>query len=193
MKKVFIGFFGLLILLGTIFIGNRLIMPSSTHFTDDSHYQNTIIRHGRRLVGYFNYGTNEQRMAFGNWRHPNRNGFADCSSFVWLVMKQVGYNVGQTAFSTPEMENDAKNQHQYLQQIHAKNVKPGDIVIVNVGTGYGSNGHTAIIDGPYRGRNTQIIEIGGIDPVGSVHRSTIGKSFRSILQDGLITYARPVK
>ena len=73
-------------------------------------------------------------------------------------MKQAGYNVGQTAFSTPEMENDAKNAHQYFRQIHAKNVKPGDIVIVNVGTGYGPNGHTAIIDGSYHGKKTQIIE-----------------------------------
>ena len=94
-------------------------------------------------------------------------------------MKQAGYNVGPTAFSTPEMENDAKNAHQYFRQIHAKNVKPGDIVIVNVGTGYGPNGHTAIIDGPYHGRKTQIIEIGGIDPMGAVHRSTIEQSFQS--------------
>lgn len=136
-------------------------IPSPTQFTDDSHYQNTIIKHSRRLIGYFNYGTDEQRMNFGNLQHPNKNGFADCSSLVWLVMKQAGYNVGQTAFSTPEMENDAKN------------VKPGDIVIVNVGTGYGPNGHTAIIDGSYHGRKTQIIEIGGIDPIGAVHRSTI--------------------
>lgn len=168
-------------------------MPSSSKFTDDLHYQNSIIKHSRRLIGYFNYGTDDQRMNFGNWQHPNKNGFADCSSFVWLVMKKAGYNVGQTAFSTPEMENDAKSDHHFLKQVLAKKVKPGDIVIVNVGTGYGSNGHTAIIDGPYRGRNTQIIEIGGIDPMGSVHRSTIVQSFQSILKEGRITYARPVK
>lgn len=168
-------------------------MNIPTQFTDDSHYQNTIINHSRRLIGYFNYGTDSQRMNFGNLQHPNKNGFADCSSLVWLVMKQAGYNVGQTAFSTPEMENDAKNAHQYFRQIHAKNVKPGDIVIVNVGTGYGPNGHTAIIDGPYHGRKTQIIEIGGIDPMGSVHRSTIEQSFQSLLKEGRITYARPTK
>ncbi|WP_241234178.1 NlpC/P60 family protein [Lactobacillus acidophilus] len=168
-------------------------MPSPTQFTDDSHYQNTIIKHSRHLIGYFNYGTNEQRMNFGNLQHPNKNGFADCSSLVWLVMKQAGYNVGQKAFSTPEMENDAKNTHQYFKQIHAKNVKPGDIVIINVVTGYGPNGHTTIIDGPYHGRKTQIIEIGGIYPMGAVHRSTIEQSFQSLLKDGRITYARPTK
>lgn len=109
------------------------------------------------------------------------------------MMKQAGYNVGQTAFSTPEMENDAKNAHQYFRQIHAKNVKPGDIVIVNVGTGYGPNGHTAIIDGSYHGKKTQIIEIGGIDPMGAVHRSTIAQSFQSLLKEGRITYAHPTK
>ena len=36
-------------------------MNIPTQFTDDSHYQNTIIKHSRRLVGYFNYGTDEQR------------------------------------------------------------------------------------------------------------------------------------
>lgn len=87
-------------------------MNIPTQFTDDSHYQNTIIKHSRRLVGYFNYGTDSQRMDFGSLQHRNKNGFADCSSLVWLVMKQAGYNVGQTAFSTPEMENDAKNAHQ---------------------------------------------------------------------------------
>ena len=131
-------------------------MNIPTQFTDDSHYQNTIIKHSRRLIGYFNYGTDEQRMNFGNLQHPNKNGFADCSSLVWLVMKQAGYNVGQTAFSTPEMGNDAKNAHQYFRQIHAKNVKPGDIVIVNVGTGYGPNGHTAIIDGSYHGKKRKL-------------------------------------
>ena len=50
-------------------------------------------------------------MNFSSLQHRNKNGFADCSSLVWLVMKQAGYNVGKTAFSTPEMENDAKNTH----------------------------------------------------------------------------------
>ena len=59
-------------------------MNIPTQFTDDSHYQNTIIKHSRRLVGYFNYGTDEQRMNFGSLQHRNKNGFADCSSLVWL-------------------------------------------------------------------------------------------------------------
>ena len=66
-------------------------MNIPTQFTDDSHYQNTIIKHSRRLVGYFNYGTDSQRMDFGSLQHRNKNGFADCSSLVWLVMKQAGY------------------------------------------------------------------------------------------------------
>ena len=107
-NKVILVLISFLILFSTFFIGSKTMnIPSPTQFTDDSHYQNTIIKHSRRLIGYFNYGTDEQRMSFGNLQHPNKNGFADCSSLVWLVMKQAGYNVGQTAFSTPEMENDA--------------------------------------------------------------------------------------
>ncbi|GAA3630023.1 CHAP domain-containing protein [Lactobacillus hamsteri] len=165
---------------------------NSYQFTDDSHYKSEMIKKSRKMIGYFHYGTNDQRMDFGNWKHPRKDGFADCSSFIWLVMKQAGYNVGEKAFSTPIMENDAKTYHQYFKQIHAKDVKPGDVVIINVGSGYGPNGHTAIIDGPYKGRKTQIIEIGGIDPVGSVHRSIIKRSFHSILDQERVTYARPI-
>ena len=167
-------------------------MNIPTQFTDDSHYQNTIIKHSRRLVGYFNYGTDSQRMDFGSLQHRNKNGFADCSSLVWLVMKQAGYNVGQTAFSTPEMENDAKNAHQYFRQIHAKNVKPGDIVIVNVGTGYVQMAtqqllmvHITQKNANYRNRWNRS---NGFGP--SVNNCAI---FSKLLKEGRITYARPTK
>ena len=73
-------------------------MNIPTQFTDDSHYQNTIIKHSRRLVGYFNYGTDSQRMDFGSLQHRNKNGFADCSSLVWLVMKQAGIMLDKQPF-----------------------------------------------------------------------------------------------
>lgn len=161
-------------------------------FNDDGKYQNIIIKKSRRLIGYFTYGTDNKREDWGNWANPVKNGHADCSSFVWLVMKQCGASVGDKAFSTPEMEQDAKTDHQFLRQIKAKQVKPGDVVIVNVGNGYGASGHTAIIDSPYRGRKTQIIEIGGIKPTGPVHRSQISASFASLLSQGRLTYARPI-
>lgn len=161
-------------------------------FTDDSKYKSIMIRKSRQLIGYFTYGTDDERADWGQINNPLKNGHADCSSFVWLVMKQSGASVGNIPFSTPEMEQDAKGGHHFLKQIKAKQVKPGDVIIVNVGTGYGANGHTAIIDSPYRGRQTQIIEIGGIKPIGAVHRSQIGASFGRILASGRITYARPV-
>ncbi|EEJ71969.1 NlpC/P60 family protein [Lactobacillus ultunensis] len=162
-------------------------------FVNDERYSAPLVKDGRKLMGFFTYGTNEERTLYNDWHHPDKNGKADCSSFVWLVMKRCGYNVGDTPFSTPEMEEDAKKNHVFFKKILAKNVKPGDVVIVNEGVGYGSNGHTAIIDGHYRGRHTQIIEIGGIKPNGPVHRSVIGESFASLLKAGRITYARPVK
>lgn len=162
------------------------------HFTSDAKYQSVMIKKSRHLLGYFSYATDDEREDWGNWTKPNKNGHADCSSFVWLVMKQSGAQVGDHAFSTPEMEQDAKATHRFFKQVKAKKVKPGDVVIVNVGSGYGANGHTAIIDSPYRGRHTQIIEIGGIQPAGPVHRSQIGASFASLLAKGRVTYARPI-
>lgn len=161
-------------------------------FTSDARYQNVVVRKSRSLLGYFTYATNDKREDWGNIFQPKKNGHADCSSFVWLVMKQCGADVGEHAFSTPEMEADAKVTHHFLRQVKAREVRAGDVVIVNVGEGYGGNGHTAVIDSPYRGRKTQIIEIGGIKPDGPVHRSQIGASFKSLLKKGRITYARPI-
>ncbi len=174
------------------FDGMQIMKNNEMHFTDDSKYKSAMIKKSRKLIGYFTYGTDEKREDWGLINHPNKDGHTDCSSFVWLVMKQAGANVGDQAFSTPEMENDAKGVHRFLKQVKARDVKPGDVVIVNVDTGYDADGHTAIIDGPYRGRKTQIIEIGGIKPNSPVHRSQIGASFGRILKQGRITYARVV-
>lgn len=173
--------------------GPASFLSPSTQFTDDSRYHNRLVRSGRGLVGYFTYGTNQERTTFGDWQNPNRDGHADCSSFVWLAMKRAGYNVSQYPFATAMMEKDAKLNHHYFRQISRDQVHPCDVIIVNRGSGANYLGHTAIIDGPYKGLSTQIIEIGG-DDSGPVHRSTIGSSFSGLLQsDGRVTYARPIQ
>lgn len=80
-----------------------------------------------------------------------------------------------------------------MKKISAKNIRPGDIVIVNTGNGVGQNGHAAIVDGKYDGWNTQIIEEGGNLGVDDVHLSSLGSSLSDKLAKGRITYARPVK
>lgn len=166
--------------------------PSPAMF-DDSGYHNRVIKNARKLLGYFTYGTGAYRTNFGSWRHPNKNGSTDCSGFVWIVMKRAGYRVGNVPFFTLPMERDAKSTHGYLKKISAKNIRPGDIVIVNTGNGVGQNGHAAIVDGKYDGWDTQIIEEGGNLGVDDVHRSSLGSSLSDKLAKGRITYARPVK
>lgn len=151
-----------------------------------------VLTEAKKLLGYFTYGAHGV-AGYGSWKHPNKNGQTDCSGFVWLVMKRAGYDVGSDAFATPAMEADAKGSHRYLKQISAKNAKPGDVIIMNVGGGSGSEGHTAIIAGPYKGYQTKIIEMGG-DDHGHIHVSNIHDSFLSLINGGArVTWARPVK
>lgn len=150
-----------------------------------------ILSQAKHLIGYFTYGAHGV-SGYGGWKHPNKNGQTDCSGFVWLAMKRAGYNVGNDAFSTPDMERDARGPHKYLKQISPKNAKPGDVIIMNVGAGYGASGHTAVIAGKYHGYQTKIIEMGG-DNDGHVHASNIHDSFLSLIPNARITWARPVK
>lgn len=151
-----------------------------------------LLSQAKKLLGYFTYGAHTQ-SGYGGWKHPNKNGQTDCSGFVWLAMKRAGYNVGSDAFFTGTMEADAKGPHKYLKQIKAKDAKPGDVIIMNIGSGTGPNGHTAIIAGKYKGYQTKIIEMGG-DNHEHVHTSNIEYSFYSLIHGGArITWARPVK
>lgn len=149
-----------------------------------------LLTEAKKLLGYFTYGGHGP-ASYGGWKHPNKNGQTDCSGFVWLAMKRAGYPVGNDAFSTPAMEADARGSHKYLKQISAKNAKPGDVIIMNVGGGSGQNGHTAIIAGKYKGYQTKIIEMGGTNN-GHIHTSNIHDSFLSLIPNARITWARPV-
>ncbi|UZX32393.1 phage tail tip lysozyme [Lactobacillus helsingborgensis] len=151
-----------------------------------------LLAEAQKLIGYFTYG-GHTKSSYGGWKNPNKNGLTDCSGFVWLCMKRAGYAVGNDAFDTATMEKDARGSHKFLKQISAKSVRPGDIIIVNVGSGNGSNGHTAIIKGNYKGYRTKIIEMGG-DDHSHVHISNIHDSFLSLLQkNARVIWARPIK
>lgn len=160
------------------------------YMVDDSKSKNKLIKSARKLVGYFHYGAH---AGFGNWKKPNKKGTTDCSGFVWLAMKRAGYKVGTWPGTTVDFENDARHTHKYLKKISAKKARMGDVVIVNTGNGLYNNGHTAIIDGPYDGMYTQVIEMGGDHSSQAVHRSTLGVSLSNKLLQGKFTYARPVK
>lgn len=160
---------------------------TTIYHREDSKMKSTLLKKARNLVGAFHYGNH---LGFGNWASPNRKGTTDCSGFVWLAMKQAGYNVSDKAFATPTMESDARINHQYFTKISASKAKAGDVMIVNTGNGLYSNGHAAILTGKYRGLATPIIQMGGNG--NSVNYSTLGPSLGNTLLGGRFTYARPV-
>lgn len=166
----------------------------SETWIDNTSSKNKMIKNAIKLLGYFHYGSGSLRTQYGSIAKPNKKGYTDCSSFVWLVMRKTGYyKAGSWPFYTKSMEIDAHKNHRYLRQIKPSEAKAGDIVIANVGNGLGNNGHTAILDGPYNGWDTQIIQEGGDDGTGPVHRSHLGDSLGEYLMAGKITYARPIK
>lgn len=147
----------------------------------------------KSLLGYFTYGTDDERTDWDDWEHPKKDGHADCSSFVWLVMKHAGCKVGDEPFSTPEMEQDAKGDHEFFKEVTAADSQAGDAIIINIGVGYGPDGHTGILLEPYHGPATKIIEMGG-DDHGSVHIANVQDSFGDkMLSEGRMTLAQPLK
>ena len=117
----------------------------------------------------------------------------DCSGFVWFVLTRVGIKVPK--FYTGDMENYAKAGTNHLKKIDKEDALPGDIVIMNVGSGAGGNGHTAILTTKWRGSysNTNIVEMGGYneDKSDDVNTTSIEKSFKSLIDGGArITFAR---
>ena len=62
--------------------------------------------------------------------------------------------------------------------------------MVNLGGGFGNDGHTAILEEDYHGTSTKIIEMGGYG-ADSVHEGQIDTSFGYLLA-GDICFARAV-
>lgn len=148
-----------------------------------------ILEVARGLLGYFSY-SQERRTQLGTVENPDKNGFADCSSFVWFVLTKAGYKTPQVPWATPSMTTDARGAKQYLQEIQESDAKAGDIIVVNLGAGFGNDGHTAILAEDYHGTSTKIIEMGGYG-ADSVHEGQIDTSFGYLLA-GDICFARAV-
>lgn len=176
---------------------NNIMCDVSTEHGDTS----SVISTAQSLKDYFTYSmrarTNFAKSGAYNkvskLSDVDKNGNADCSSYVWLVLKLAGYNVPDQCWYTPSMESDAKGDHKYLKEIDEKNAKAGDIVIVNKAGGNGSNGHTAILLEDWHGTDTRVINEGGSQPDGSVHEGKFATEFYPSLQGGVHTFATPVK
>lgn len=176
---------------------NNVMCDESTEQGDTS----SIVSTAQSLNGYFTYSSSARTnfAKSGDYKKVSKlsdidkNGNADCSSFVWLVLKLAGYNVPDDCWYTKSMEEDAKGSQKYLKAIDESQAKAGDIVIVNTGDGSGSNGHTAILLEDWHGTDTRVINEGGSQSNGSVHESKFSTEFYPSLKDGVHTFATPVK
>lgn len=154
---------------------------------------NDIVGIAKSWLGWFYYVMIHPSSDLGDLNNPNRSGGTDCSGFVWLVLNKAGYRVpGNMQWYTGSMTSDARGSRNWLTEISQSQSRAGDIVIYNLGSGAGSNGHTAILLEPYRGNDTQIIQMGGDGRYSGVNISTIGYSFGSLLA-GDRCIARAVK
>lgn len=156
-------------------------------------------------------GTAKQMIGWLDYSQPNRTGFAkhgkysdvksvsdvdkkgnaDCSSFVWLVLKIAGYKVPDAPYATPAMASDIKGGNKYFKEVDKKDAKKGDVVVVNQGGGSGSNGHTAILEEDWHGDNTKIINEGGMGD--NVNEAGFKESFLSLLGGSDIVFGEPIK
>lgn len=152
-----------------------------------------ILTVAKGLMGYFYYSM-PMRWNFGPVESPDRNGYADCSSFVWLVLTKAGYKTAPRAgtWYTGSMTADARGTRQYLSEVSPEQAKAGDVIIVNQGGGAGANGHTAILAENWHGYTTAIIEMGGSQAV-HAGPGRVDQSFGWLLNGGDVCLARPKK
>lgn len=153
----------------------------------------SILSTAKSLMGYFHY-SQPLRWNFGSVENPDRNGYADCSSFVWLALTKAGYKTATrgTLWYTGSMAADARGPRQYLTEISPNEAKAGDIIIVNLGAGAGNDGHTAILAEDWKGYSTSIVEMGGMNSNG-VGIGRVDWSFGYLLNGGDVCLARAKK
>ena len=159
----------------------------------DSTTNGDIVDTAKNWIGWFYYvQTHPSKDLGSDLKNPDKKGGTDCSGFVWLVLNKAGYKVpSNMGWFTGSMEADAKGDHKYLKEIDKSDAQPGDVVIVNTGSGAGNLGHTAILESKWSGNSTKIIEQGGVGD--SVNEGTFGTSFLNLLSGGSVTIARPIK
>lgn len=164
---------------------------------DDDNSNTDILKFARKYTGKFVYGLDHSIAAFKDWDNPPDNAVTDCSGFVWFVLHKTGYKVpANMGWFTKSMETDARGPHQWLKEIKPEEAGPGDIVIVNTGSGSGGDGHTAILTEKWQAgkdihdNSTGIIQQGGV--ASHVNEGKFNTSFLSLLS-GEVTLARPIK
>lgn len=159
--------------------------------TDDNSVDSgSILKEAKKFKGWFKYG---RAGNSSNWKNPTKSQIEDCSGFVWLVIKRVTKNKAPIWY-TKSAEGDAESSHKIIKKINRSQARPGDIVIVNTGSGVGENGHMAILESKWNGENdkTRVIQMGGYGESQGVNEHGFRESFLSLLNrsDTKITLAR---
>lgn len=180
--------------------------PNGSSGSDVGQADGDIVKLARSFNGWFHYPHPDRHSVdmvtkdgkLNSKDDLKKDGITDCSGFVWIVLKLAGYSVpANMAWFTGTMAQDAKGPHKWFKQIDPKDAKPGDVIIVNEGSGVGGNGHTAIITENWHGYDTKCINEGGDDETVFHHdgvcEDTIQRQFGSMVQQGDVTIARPVK
>lgn len=129
-------------------IENASQSSSGSSSSSGSESDSDIISFAKKVEGKHWIYSEKNRTDFGDIGKPKEGGHADCSSFVWYVLKSCGYNTSSTAWTTFTMEP-------YLDKKNDSDTKAGDIVISN------SNPHAGILLETWKGAKTKIINCGG--------------------------------
>lgn len=107
-----------------------------------------IISTGEDIMKHCNWHYSQgQRTDMGSPGKPKKNGHADCSSFVWFVLKSCGYDVGDQPFNTGSAPH-------YLDKISDSDAGPGTVVIST-----SPEGHAAFITDKWQGNKTGILNM----------------------------------
>lgn len=153
----------------------------------------SILSVAKGWLGWFYYIQVHPSSDLGDLNNPNKAGGTDCSGFVWLALNKAGYKVPPNMqWYTGSMASDARGARNWLTEIPQSEAKAGDIIIVNVGSGAGNDGHTAILTEDWHGYTTKIIEMGGMNSNG-VGYGRVDMSFGYLLNGGDVCLARAKK
>lgn len=116
-----------------------------------------------------------------------KNGYTDCSGFVWTVLKVGGYNVpANMGWNTATMAADAKGAHKYLKKIDSNGAKKGTVVTAG---GTGDSGHTVILAEDWHGDDTQVYSMGS-------DKGVIKRAYKYVMSShpsSSATFCTPVK
>ncbi|WP_295730192.1 phage tail tip lysozyme [uncultured Limosilactobacillus sp.] len=163
----------------------------------DSGGDSDIISIAKKLLGYFHYGQVRPILdhvmsdkSSKDVSSVRKDGVTDCSGFVWLSCYLAGYKVPSGGWFTGSMWQDATGAHNWLQEVSDSDSKAGDVVIVGGPNSSGDGGHTAIIEEPWHGDATKVINENSSDD--HVSEGTFKQEFGSMTSEPRLL-ARPIK